>query len=153
MNLENTPGFGRVLNLLRFNLNFSRFTDCKLIDQSPDYIIEKYNHWIGFEPCSDYSGYTPDNCHKFIDSYYKRWGSSSKNCHRQLLYLHESEELHFLWMIKYFEMYIGPIEKISDDHKSGLHHLIEVEFIPKVLQLNEKNVKTILRDLKISQIF
>jgi hypothetical protein len=41
--------YNQIVNLTKFNVNFSRFVDsCDLLKQSPDYIIEKYNHWIGF---------------------------------------------------------------------------------------------------------
>lgn len=144
--------FNKHMNLLRFNVNFSKYADCNLYDQSPDYIIEKYNHWIGFEPTSEHPYYTPDDCQTFIHKYYKRWGQRSETVRRYLLYLKVSETLNMLKMAKYFEKYIGPIDMISSERKTGLHAVIEKDFIPKVLELNKENIKIIMRDIKINLI-
>jgi len=31
------------------------------MDMSPDYILEKYNHWIGFTPTVEYESYFKRN--------------------------------------------------------------------------------------------
>jgi hypothetical protein len=146
------PGLERYKNLLRFNINFSKYADNDLQRQSPDYILEKYNWWVGFEPTTQYPHYTPDSCQVFLNGYHKIWGNSSEKIRRQLLYLYQSEDLNLRRMVPLFEKYIGPIELLSDEPKSGLHIKTETEFLNFAWQLNEKYVKTLTRDLLIGQV-
>jgi len=148
----NVPGFGRYMNLLSFAVNFSKYASNDLFDQSPDYILEKYDHWIGAKPVTDHPHYTPDNYENFFHRYQKRWKCDITPIKRPLLFLLDSEHLHLTSMVNSFEKYFGPIDLISDHQKSGLHVIIEQEFIPKILELNEKQVKSILRHLKIDQV-
>lgn len=142
------------MNLIRFNVNLSEFGGIgKLTKQSPDYILEKYNHWIGFEPCSDWSLYTPDSCDRFINEYYKIWKNQNLvRIHRQLIYLDLTRNIKLSNMIFQFEKYIGPIDLISSEVKSGLHELLEKDFIPKVLEINKNDITTLIRDVKISNL-
>lgn len=153
MNVANSPEMNKLLNLIRFNCNFSDYCDNKLIDQSPDYLIEKYSHWISFDPVTRFPYYTPDSCSNFMTKYYKRWGSErSELVRRELLYLEQSKHLNLLTMVRLFETYFGPIHKISPNPKKGLHVNIENEFIPHVIEKNKNNLNVILRDLQIEQL-
>lgn len=121
--------------------------------QSPDYILEKYNHWIGFEPVTEYPQHTPDSCHLFINSYHKLWINHSDYpfVRRQLLYLAQTQNLNLTKMITKFEEYIGPIHMISSTKKKGLHYSVN-EFVDKVVEKNNDNIKVILRDMRLNEI-
>lgn len=140
----------KIINLFSFNINLT-----KLESQSPDYILEKYNHWIGTDPIIPVNLYTPDDLLSFMLRYQKRWGST-KLVRRQLMYLKLTENLNIRTMVSRFEEYIGPIEMISSERNiyrcNGLHEITKRDFIPKVLEKNNGDIITILRDLKINSL-
>ena len=143
--------YNQIINLTKFNVNFSEFIDkSELLSQSPDYILEKYNHWIGFNPTIECKLYTPDDMTTFFLKYWKRWGIfeeySVKNI---LMYLYSTQNLSVLTLSQKFEEYIGPINLISDiPDKRGLHTRTE-GFVSNVLEKNEENIKVVLRDMKL----
>lgn len=159
--------YNQIVNLVKFNVNFSKFIDNHnrgiteyLLSQSPDYILEKYNHWIGFEPKVEYKMYTPDNMTDFFNKYWKTWRAShdfrsesiNKSLKNILIYLYSTQNMNLLQMSEKFEEYIGPMSMISDvPDKRGLHHLTE-RFVGEVLEKNGDNLKVVLRDMKISNI-
>lgn len=154
--------YNQIVNLVKFNVNFSKFIDNHnrgiaeyLLSQSPDYILEKYNHWIGFEPTVEYKMYTPDDMTTFFLKYWKSWKVSesiNKSLKNILIYLYSTQNMNLLQMSEKFEEYIGPMSMISDvPDKRGLHHLTE-KFVGEVLEKNKDNLKVVLRDMKISNI-
>ena len=146
--------YNQIVNLTKFNVNFSKFIhNNDLLSHSPDYILEKYNHWIGFNPTIECKLYTPDNMTDFFLKYWKRWGIfeeySVKNI---LMYLYSTRSMNLVLMSEKFEEYIGPMNMISDiPDKKGLHHKSDL-FINDVLEKNKDNVKVVLRDMKIGSI-
>jgi len=145
----------KIINLLRFTFLFKH----NLYSQSPDYIIEKYDHFIGFEPTAKYIIYTPDHMATFFLKYYKRWKvDDSKKIDTILKYL-LSSQLSFgsprinLWetMVKSFEEYIGELESISSEPKRGLHTNLE-NIVNSIISNNLKDLTPILRDLKLKSI-
>ena len=146
--------YNQIINLTKFNVNFSEFIDkSDLLSQSPDYILEKYQHWIGFKPTIKCKLYTPDDMTDLFLKYWKRWGIfeeySVKNI---LIYLYSTRSMNLVLMSEKFEEYIGPMSMISDvPDKKGLHHLTE-RFVGEVLEKNKNNVKVVLRDMKIGSI-
>jgi len=146
--------YNQIVNLTNFNVNFSKFVDsCDLLNQSPDYILEKYQHWIGFTPTVEYKMYTPDDMTNFFLKYWKRWGIFEEyELKNILMYLYSTQNLSLLTMVEKFEEYIGPLSMISDvPDKRGLHHLTE-KFVSQILEKNGNNVKVVLRDMKIGNI-
>ena len=149
--------YNQIVNLTKFNVNFSKFVDsCDLLKESPDYILEKYNHWIGFEPTVEHKMYTPDDMTDFFNKYWKMWRPSANDINNKLknilMYLYSTQNLSLLTMVEKFEEYIGPLSMISDvPDKRGLHHLTE-KFVSQILEKNENNVKVVLRDMKIGNI-
>ena len=148
--------YNQIVNLTKFNVNFSKFVDsCDLLKQSPDYILEKYNHWIGFTSTVAYKMYTPDDMTDFFNKYCKIWKLDTESYHKLkniLMYLHSTQNLSLLTMVEKFEEYIGPLSMISDvPDKKGLHHRTE-RFVNEVLEKNINNVKVVLRDMKIGNI-
>ena len=146
--------YNQIINLTKFNVNFSEFIDkSDLLSQSPDYILEKYEHWIGFKPTIKCKLYTPDDMTDFFLKYWKRWGIfeeySVKNI---LMYLYSTRSMNLVLMSEKFEEYIGPMSMISDVlDKRGLHQLTE-RFVDEVLKKNKDNLKVVLRDMKIGSI-
>jgi hypothetical protein len=149
--------YNQIVNLTKFNVNFSKFVDsCDLLKESPDYIIEKYNHWIGFESTVEHKTYTPDDMTDFFNKYWKIWRPSTKDINNKikniLMYLYSTQNLSLLTMVEKFEEYIGSLSMISDmQDKKGLHHRTE-EFVHQVLEKNANNVKVVLRDMKLKAL-
>jgi len=144
--------YNQIVNLYKFNINFSKYADNKLMDMSPDYILEKYNHWIGFTPTVEYKMYTPDDMFTFFLNYWKRWRVYEKysvEVKNILMYLYSSQSLQATEMFSKFEQYIGSVSMISDvPNKRGLHVLTE-EFVLEVVEGNSENMKVILREMKL----
>lgn len=149
--------YNQIVNLTKFNVNFSKYVDsCDLLKQSPDYILEKYNHWIGFEPIVEHKLYTPDDMTDFFNKYWKMWRPSTEDINKKLknilMYLLSTQNLSIVLMSEKFEEYIGSMSMISDTpDKRGLHHRTE-RFVNEVLERNENNLKIVLRDMKIGNI-
>jgi len=148
--------YNKIVNLTKFNVNFSKYVDsCDLLKQSPDYIIEKYNHWIGFEPTVESKLYTPDDMTDFFNKYWKIWKLNTESYHKLkniLMYLYSTQNLSIITMSEKFEEYIGSMSVISDTpNKTGLHHRTN-KFIDIVLEKNKNNVKVVLRNMKIDNI-
>ena len=83
--------------------------------------------------------------------YQKRWGSSEL-IRRQLMYLNLTENLNIRTMVSRFEEYIGPIEMISSESKIGLHQATQRYLMSEVLEKNNGDIVSILRDLKINSL-
>jgi hypothetical protein len=146
--------YNQIVNLTKFNVNFSKFIhNNDLLSHSPDYILEKYNHWIGFEPTIECKLYTPDDMTDFFLKYWKRWGIFEEyELKNILMYLHSTQSMNLVQMSDKFEEYIGSMSMISDiPDKKGLHHKSDL-FINDVLEKNKDNVKVVLRDMKIGSI-
>lgn len=148
--------YNQIVNLMKFNVNFSKYVDsCDLLKQSPDYILEKYQHWIGFTPTVEYKFYTPDDMTDFINQYCKIWKPNTDEYHKLkniLMYLYSTQNLSVLTLSRKFEEYIGPMNLISDiPDKRGLHHLTE-KFVIQILEKNEENIKVVLRDMKLNNL-
>lgn len=149
--------YNQIVNLIKFNVNFSKFVKGNdPLSQGPDYILEKYNHWIGFEPTVEHKMYTPDDMTDFFNKYWKIWRPNTKNINKKLknilMYLYSTQSMNLLTMVEKFEEYIGPVNMISDEaDKRGLHQVTE-KFVETALEKNKDNIKIVLRDLKIESI-
>ena len=148
--------YNQIVNLIKFNVNFSKFVhNNDILSHSPDYILEKYQHWIGFKPTIEYKLYTPDSMTGFLLDYWKRWRVYEKysvEVKNILMYLYSTQNMNLISMSEKFEEYIGPMNMISDiPDKRGLHHLMD-KFVDEVLEKNKDNVKVVLRDMKIGNI-
>lgn len=141
----------KIVNLLRFTILFKD----NLYNQSPDYIIEKYDHFIGFEPTVVYRIYTPDLMTNFFLKYYKRWkvdDSITEKINMILKYLLCSQpSIRLLNIVKSFEEYIGELESISSEPKRGLHTNLE-NIVNSIISNNLKDLTPILRELKLKSI-
>lgn len=148
--------YNQIVNLTKFNVNFSRYVDKNdPLSQSPDYIIEKYYHWIGFEPTVEKKLYAPGDMTDFFNKYCKIWKLDTESYHKLkniLIYLHYTQNLNVITMSEKFEEYIGPMTMISDTpNKPGLHQRTN-DFVDEILEGNKKNIKVVLRNMKIDNI-
>ena len=149
--------YNQIVNLVKFNVNFSKFIwNNDLLHQSPDYILEKYQHWIGFDPTAEHKIYTPDDMTDFFNKYWKIWRPVTRSINLKLknilMYLYSTQDMNLLKMSNKFEEYIGPMNLITDEtDKKGLHPIIN-DFVSKVLEKNKDNVKIVLRNMKIENI-
>ena len=149
--------YNQIVNLTKFNVNFSKYVDsCDLLNQSPDYILEKYNHWIGFTPTVVSKLHTPDDMTDFFNKYCKVWRPDTKSIDSKLknilMYLHFTQNLNVITMSEKFEEYIGPMSMISEiPDKPGLHHRTN-KFVDEILEGNKNNIKVVLRNMKIDNI-
>jgi len=147
MNQLNDPDFNRIMNLIRFISNFTKHENgMKLSVQSPGYVLEKYNHWIGFQPTVETIIDTPDELVSFLSEYYATWNpnletfSKIKNI---LMYLKLTENMKFTDMVSRFEEYIGPFSRIKQNEMRGLHPLVE-ELVDLVFKSNQRDIKLFL---------
>ena len=156
---EYDPDLEKIHNLYCFNCNLSKYVyNEELWKQSPDYIFEKFNDWIGFQPIVTDLLYTPDDLSTFMTKYFSIWRKGSNdykesiNLQRILIYLKLTENrLDLMEMVYYFEKYIGHLSNISSEVKKGLHPNL-YEFVGTVLDKNDDNITKILRDLKLGQL-
>ena len=125
----------------------------KLELQSPDYVLEKYNHWIGFTPTVENKLYTPDDMINFFNQYWKTWRPGADNINGKLknilMYLYSTQNMNLLNMFNKFEEYIGPVSMINSTSLKGLHEIAERDFVPKVIEKNKEYITIVLRDLKL----
>jgi hypothetical protein len=128
----------------------------KLELQSPDYVLEKYNHWIGFTPTVENKLYTPDDMINFFNQYWKTWRPGADNINGKLknilMYLYSTQNMNLLNMFNKFEEYIGPVSMINSTSLKGLHEIAERDFVPKVIEKNKEYITIVLRDLKLSNL-
>ena len=152
INTSNDDDFIRIMNLIRFNVNFSKYVSNNiLLHQSPSYILEKYNHWIGYvTPIENI--YIPEKMQSFFWEYTKKWGRDYRKVKSQLIYLKSTDDIEISNMVSKFEQHIGSIQTISKIPKVGLHIKTETEFIPDVIEKNKKNLASILRDIKLKKL-
>lgn len=156
--------YNQIVNLVKFNVNFSKFImNNDLLYQSPEYILEKYQYWIGFEPTVEHKIYTPDDMTDFFNNYWKIWrrnygygGPDTKSINLKLknilMYLYLTQDMNLLKMSEKFEEYIGPMNLISSEpDKRGLHERTN-DFVSVVLEKNKKNIKIVSRNMKIENI-
>lgn len=146
--------YNRLLNLIYFNINFSSYVHCNnLINQSPDYIKEKYDHWIGFEPDRGIIVKYNRKAEEFLDEYNKVW-KSDDSFTKYIVYLYITGfcNLNIDILVENFEDIFGPITKISSDEKFGLHEITMRDFVPIVLEKNYDRIDILLRDLNIREL-
>ena len=145
------PDLERIHNLFCFNINFSKYVhNEELWKQSPCYILDKYDHWIGFQN-QIVIHKIPECIKDFMNKYHKTWGNSINSIIPQLVYLKLTENLNPITMVTFFEEYLGQLSDISPYKKSGLHPKL-YDFMGTVSDKNNDNITLILRDMKLGQL-
>lgn len=138
MNPEN-----QLYNLIRFVVIFTG----EVNRSSSDYILEKYNKYIGFKPIKNNGAPT-----ERIKIWEVSWGDS-KSIKNQLHFLTSiNGGKNLSDIIELFEKHIGPFDMINDIEMSGLHPLLEGKVVESVFSGNKLFITKFLRDKNINNI-
>lgn len=145
----------KIKNLLKFNLVFSKFTNGSisaenvLLKSSPDYIIEKFKNFLGFDPIYKEIELTLDE-QDFLIEYNKIWNNiEHKNI---LIYLINTGNLNVKTIYANFEKYIGDFDMITSNTTKGLHHKIEKDILDIIVFDNSKYFEMMSRDIKLNSL-
>lgn len=126
----------------------SKWTDNLVFVNDPNYIKEKWNRFIGFNPRRHFEPNSMDKNHHRM--YVQKWGHYG-DVYPQIMYLASEHYLRFDRMLENFERYIGPFEMINPNPARGLHPN-SMAAIPGILKQNEKSIKVFLRPKLIDRI-
>lgn len=132
-------------NLINFSFNFHRCSDINFLYQSPDYIMEKWDKYIGIRPDFNNINF---NCNEEIkiNEYYNIWGDSFIN-KKIILFIFRMNNSNFLPsnIIDIFEETTG-IDKSNITTDKYLHlHTNLIAFKNKWLETT-----VIKRDYKLN---
>ena len=151
---KNDPDYNRIVNLYCITFLISRWTGNDVFQNDPKYIQEKWMRFIGFNSVRHFR---PDEKMKSIlGSYYNRW-ALVRNPYESspiipiICYLMSDHYLKFDEMIKYFNKYIGPFDRINPKPTIGLHPN-NLNYVTKLLEENSNQIKTFLRPKLIDRI-
>jgi len=146
-NNNEDPNIERIINLFSFILLLHDFPQQ---EHSPDYILEKWNYWIGEDVVL-----TPNVIHServaSFACYKQKWGDNCENVKLIYYFLIGLENLNILNCLADFNHLGGDLLNVSTQKKTGLHALLKVELV-RWLEANELNIKAILRDINIADI-
>ena len=123
----------RLLNILKFKIIFLTETELKEKNNSvktfsPDYILEKFNHFIGFEPTKNVliSYFEEESVYFKINDYIDVWGNlEDKKILNSLYFINKSVDVHPFTLIRDFENCIGDFNNVSIEKKKGVHMVID----------------------------
>ena len=152
------PNLNRIRNLVRVTLTFlsSPYGD------SPYYITEKWNRYIGFTPCVKVD---KSSLPKILINYIERWKigeyyNSSIDDNGIINILHYIYNLKTTSkgstpliedMIKNFDTLIGPFISINPYNEGGIHPSMEV-YVQSVIGTDWNYVNTFLRDSNLTDL-
>ena len=152
---KNDPDYNRIVNLYLITFLISRWTGNDVFKNNPKYIQEKWMRFIGFNSVGHF--FRPDEKMKSIlSSYYNRWAPGVRPYELSpiipiICYLMSDHYLKFDEMIKYFNKYIGPFDRINPKPIIGLHPN-NLNYVTKLLEENSNQIKTFLRPKLIDRI-
>jgi hypothetical protein len=158
----------QILNLVGFTFVLHGCTGTSLLMQSPNYILEKYDKFIGFKPISKEEELK--TMYSFESERVKIWGTYSgddkfrgyKDDFKKILnYLffingqpmmkgHEnnrnyvSKYFDISDLIKYFSRFVGPVELISNHLYTHIHPLVKTNVIDKFIEKNQRDLNLYL---------
>ena len=141
------PDYNRIVNLYLITFLISRWTDNPVFLNHPNYIKEKWDRFIGFNPRRFFEPNSMDQNHYRM--YAQKWGHCG-GVAPQIFYLASNHYLIFDKMLENFERYIGPFGMINPNPDRGLPNSMAA--IPGILKQNEKSIKTFLRPKIIDRI-
>lgn len=146
------PNLRRLTNLYSFLVIYI-YQD-NLMTTSPDYLIEKWQHWIGKDVELKQNVLQPGDIIKFAD-YRKTW---SLNTDEEILlvkeifyFIYSIEEIDLRNIIYLFRYFGGDLMKISSEKKTGLHPLTH-QRVQKWMNNDVEIIKIFLRDMKIDSL-
>ena len=142
------PDYNRIVNLYLITFLMSKWTDNLVFVNDPNYIKEKWNRFIGFNPRRHFEPNSMDKNNYRM--YAQKWGHCG-GVAPQIMYLASEHYLIFDKMLENFERYIGPFGMINPNPARGLH-ANSMAAIPNILEKNEKSIKVFLRPKIIDRI-
>jgi hypothetical protein len=121
---------------------------------SPDYLIEKWQHWIGKDVELKQNSLQPGDIIRFAD-YRKTWCLNTDekiSSVREIFYfIYSIEEVDLRNIIYWFRYFGGDLMKISSEKKKGLHPLAH-EKVQNWMNDDAEIIKIFLRDMKIDSL-
>ena len=156
---KNDPDYNRIVNLYYITFLISKYNGGNdVFINSPKYIQEKWNRFIGF---NSVRSFVPDGKMKdILRRYHLTWRNpsvtnipiyESSPVIPIICYLMSDHYLKFDEMIKYFNKYIGPFDRINPKPIIGLHPN-NLNYVTKLLEQNSNQIKTFLRPKLIDNI-
>lgn len=123
----------KIDNLIKFSFNFHKNMGVYWYDESPDYIVEKWDKYIGVNP-------TIRKESPMIESYFQKWRKGDiwsvdfDKLESILSFLIAINKraiscFHVSDLIRIFEEYIGDVDLINNKPYDNLHALIKKEVI------------------------
>ena len=151
IDLNTEPNLQRLVNLSSFLVVFL-FQEA-LENASPDYLIEKWNHWIGTEVRLTPNTIQPGDFIAFKD-YKILWHLSDENAVKvkEIFYLIRSiDAIDIRNWIYWFRYFGGDIMKISSKKKTGLHPIAHNK-VKDILSREAVYVTAFLREMKLNEL-
>lgn len=123
----------KIDNLIKFSFNFHKDMGDYWYDQSPDYILEKWDKYIGVSPTKKKDDST-------IDFYFKKWLKNDQwnidfdKLESVIVFLDSINKRSInYWtvsdLIRIFEECIGDVNDINEESYDSLHSLLKKEIV------------------------
>lgn len=153
--MENNLTHNKVCNILYFVAIISVFDNT--YNQSPDYILEKWNRYIGMDVSKssvDISIRTMDK----IEKYKARWSNSElydRQFHIILNYLFNMTTInHLSTMVDEFKKYVGSGDINNSDYDGGIHPIMVNHIKDSILDnpINADYIMMLRRNESINNI-
>lgn len=139
----------KIDNLIKLSFNFHKNMDGHYYEQSPDYILEKWDKYIGVTPTKKKDVPLIENYHKKWISKDDIWDLDFDKLDSVIGYLDSinKRSIHH-WsvsdLIRIFEECIGDVNEINDSPYDSLHALIKRQIV------NWLNTTVNKRDYKLN---
>jgi hypothetical protein len=144
--------FVRITNFYSLLLNLHDFPD----DYSPDYILEKWDHWIGKDIILKNTTVPIESVVQFKE-YIDKWKINTDDLSiygkiQPIFYfLSGNKNMNMRNNFADFTHFGGDIAKVSCQEKTGLHFLVKKR-LNEYLKLNEKLITAYIREIKLASI-
>ena len=146
------PNLQRLVNLYSF-LVIYLFQDSLQLT-SPDYLIEKWNHWIGTDVKLKPNVIQPGQIIAFSD-YRKRWHLDTDekilDVKEIFYFINAIDDDDIRVYIHWFQHFGGELTKICSKKKTGLHPIAHNK-VKSLMQDEQELLKIFLRDMKIDTL-
>ena len=142
----------RIINFYSLLWNLHDFPE----NYSPDYILEKWEHWIGNDVAMVVPGIQPTNFIYDFAKFCGKWQITDdiELCNKIapiFYFMIPMENFAMRDNIRDFKHFGGDLRRICCRKKTGLHELLRQEMV-RYLGLNTKNIEGFLRDMIIEDI-
>lgn len=145
----------KLINLINFCIIFINFTNSK---DAPDYVLEKFNHWINVELY-----YVPEQHieYRFLE-YKDFWGEDSEEIKTYFYFLSKISEItygttvecreHFINdCINTYKLFGGKLLDLSSDKKVGIHQNL-IDYVQTLFGAGHTFITAHLRDMQIDEL-